>query len=300
MLITSKICSALDYAHRKRDANGQPLNLVHRDVSPQNILISYEGGVKLVDFGIAKAATKVHVTQHGALKGKLLYMSPEQAWGRSVDRRSDIFSVAVVLYEMLTGRPLFFEDNDTEVTILEKVREARIVPIRDINATVSVEIGKDILKGLHKKPDERYQVASELQKDLDNLFYTEGFNATSASLATFARSLFPEEWGQESGSKDTVMIDKEASDAIESLRCQLLLPSRLRQPPHLAGAGESTCASCSSARSFKAGTPPQPAPEPVAARAANGSAQACSRSAAAESLQSPHPPNLPQASGISR
>ncbi|PWT87509.1 MAG: hypothetical protein C5B54_12240, partial [Acidobacteria bacterium] len=113
VLITSKISSALDYAHRKRDANGQPLNLVHRDVSPQNILISYEGDVKLVDFGIAKAATKVHVTQHGALKGKLLYMSPEQAWGKSVDRRTDIFSLAVVLYEMLAGRPLFFEDNDT-------------------------------------------------------------------------------------------------------------------------------------------------------------------------------------------
>src|SRR6185503_19309707 len=101
VLVISKICSALDYAHRKNDSNGQPLNLVHRDVSPQNILISYEGEVKLVDFGIAKAATKAHVTQHGALKGKLLYMSPEQAWGKAVDKRSDIFSLGVVLYELL-------------------------------------------------------------------------------------------------------------------------------------------------------------------------------------------------------
>lgn len=216
VLITSKICSALDYAHRKRDANGQPLNLVHRDVSPQNILISYEGDVKLVDFGIAKAATKVHVTQHGALKGKLLYMSPEQAWGRSVDRRSDIFSVGVVLYEMLTGRPLFFDDNDTEVTILEKVREARIVPLRELNSKFSAELERIILKALKKNPEDRYQTASEMQKDLDNLFYTEGYNATSASLANFARSLFPEEWGQESGSKDTVMIDREVSDAIKA------------------------------------------------------------------------------------
>ena len=216
ILITSKICSALDYAHRKRDANGQPLNLVHRDVSPQNILISYEGDVKLVDFGIAKAATKVHVTQHGALKGKLLYMSPEQAWGKSVDRKSDVFSVGVVLYEMLIGRPLFFDENDTEVTILDKVREARIVPIRDVNQKVSPELEKIILKALKKNPEERYQVASEMQKDLDNLFYTEGFNATSASLATFARSLFPEEWGLESGSKDTVQIDKEMSEAMKA------------------------------------------------------------------------------------
>lgn len=216
VLITSKICSALDYAHRKRDASGQPLNLVHRDVSPQNILISYEGDVKLVDFGIAKAATKVHVTQHGALKGKLLYMSPEQAWGRSVDRRSDIFSVGVVLYEMLAGRPLFFDDNDTEVTILEKVREAHIVPLRELNPKFSAELERIILKALKKNSEDRYQTASEMQKDLDNLFYTEGYNATSASLANFARSLFPEEWGQESGSKDTVMIDREMSDAIKA------------------------------------------------------------------------------------
>ncbi|HSP07798.1 MAG TPA: protein kinase, partial [Acidobacteriota bacterium] len=216
ILITSKICSALDYAHRKRGVNGQPLNLVHRDVSPQNILISYEGDVKLVDFGIAKAATKVHVTQHGALKGKLLYMSPEQAWGRSVDRRSDVFSVGVVLYEMLTGRPLFFDENDTEVTILDKVREARVVPIRDINQKVSPELEKIILKALKKEPEDRYQVASEMQKDLDNLFYTEGFNATSASLASFARSLFPEEWGLESGTKDTLMIDREMAEAIKA------------------------------------------------------------------------------------
>ncbi|MGH9856754.1 MAG: protein kinase domain-containing protein, partial [Acidobacteriota bacterium] len=136
VLVISKIASALDYAHRKRGSNGQPLNLVHRDVSPQNILISYEGEVKLVDFGIAKAATKAHVTQHGALKGKLLYMSPEQAWGKTVDKRSDIFSLGIVLYELLTGRPLFFDENDTEVTILEKVREAKITPTREFNSRV--------------------------------------------------------------------------------------------------------------------------------------------------------------------
>ncbi len=203
ILITSKIASALDYAHRKRGSNGKPLNLVHRDVSPQNILISYEGEVKLVDFGIAKAATKVHVTQHGALKGKLLYMSPEQAWGRMVDKRSDLFSLGIVLYEMLTGRPLFFDDNDTEVTILEKVREAKVPPVREFNSRVSQDLEKIITKALKKNPDERYQVAFDLQKDLDNLFYTEGYNATSGSLAELVRNLFPEEWTQEGEVKET-------------------------------------------------------------------------------------------------
>jgi TonB family protein len=193
VLVISKIASGLDYAHRKRGPNGQPLNLVHRDVSPQNILISYEGEVKLVDFGIAKAATKAHVTQHGALKGKLLYMSPEQAWGRNVDKRSDIFSLGVVLYELLTGRPLFFDENDTEVSILEKVREARITPTREFNSRVPQELEKIVGRALKKNADDRYQSAYEMQKDLDNLFYSESYTATGATLANYVREMFPEE-----------------------------------------------------------------------------------------------------------
>ena len=105
--IASKVASALDYAHRRRDAEGHELNIVHRDVSPQNILISYEGDIKLCDFGIAKAASKASKTQSGALKGKIQYMSPEQAWGKPIDRRSDLFSLGVVLHELLTGERLF-------------------------------------------------------------------------------------------------------------------------------------------------------------------------------------------------
>src|SRR3954470_19172056 len=95
-----KLCEGLDYAHNKRDATGGFLNLVHRDVSPQNILVSYEGEVKIIDFGIAKAAGRSHQTQAGILKGKFAYMSPEQVQGRSIDRRSDIFAVGNILFEM--------------------------------------------------------------------------------------------------------------------------------------------------------------------------------------------------------
>ena len=105
--IASKIAAALDYAHRRRDGEGRELNIVHRDVSPANILISYEGDIKLCDFGIAKAASKASETQSGALKGKVQYMSPEQAWGRPLDRRSDIFSLGCVLFEMLAEQKLF-------------------------------------------------------------------------------------------------------------------------------------------------------------------------------------------------
>ena len=118
-------------------------------------------------------------------------MSPEQAWGKAVDKRSDIFSLGVVLYELLTGRPLFFDENDTEVTILEKVREAKITPTREFNSRVPIELEKIVARALKKNADERYQSAYEMQKDLDNLFYSESYTATGATLAhyvgTFSR-----------------------------------------------------------------------------------------------------------------
>src|SRR5690606_18195641 len=123
LLVAARIAAALDYAHRMKDFEGRPLGLVHRDVSPQNVLISFEGDIKLCDFGIVQAVSKASKTQMGALKGKLQYMSPEQAWGRPVDSRSDIFSLGSLLFEMLTGRRLFA--GDSEMSVLDAVREGR-------------------------------------------------------------------------------------------------------------------------------------------------------------------------------
>src|SRR6202035_1758460 len=119
LLIAGGLASPLDYAHRKRDFEDRELGLVHRDVSPQNVLITFEGDIKLCDFGIAKAVSKASQTQMGALKGKLQYMSPEQAWGKPVDARSDIFSLGAILFEMLTGERLF--PGDSEMSVLEAV-----------------------------------------------------------------------------------------------------------------------------------------------------------------------------------
>ena len=124
VLIVSKVCSALEFAHRKKDERGRPMLIVHRDISPQNILISFEGEVKLTDFGIAKAATKARITDAGALRGKLLYMTPEQAWGKPMDRRSDLFSLGIVFYEMVTDQKPFL--GSSEMSILEMVRECRV------------------------------------------------------------------------------------------------------------------------------------------------------------------------------
>ncbi len=186
-LIASKVGSALEYAHRQCDAEGKPLRIVHRDVSPQNILISKEGEVKLVDFGIAKAAIKASHTDSGSLRGKLLYMSPEQAWGRAIDNRSDIFSLGVVLFEMLTGRTLF--TGDSEMSILERVREARVIPPSTLNPAVPIELEAVVTRALRRDPEERYPDASEMLIHLDT-YLRRRAAVGSADLARFLRSHF--------------------------------------------------------------------------------------------------------------
>jgi TonB family protein len=187
LFVASKIAAALDYAHRKRDFEDKEMGLVHRDVSPQNVLISEEGDIKLCDFGIAKAASKASHTQAGALKGKLQYMSPEQAWGRNIDRRSDIFALSTVLFEMLTARKLFSGDN--ELSILEQVREARVTAPSQYNDEVTPEIDAIVLKALQKDPANRYQTAGEMQRDLDAILYSFRPTPTSADLAIYMHRL---------------------------------------------------------------------------------------------------------------
>jgi len=187
LFIASKLASALDYAHRKKDFEEKEMGLVHRDVSPQNVLVSQEGDIKLCDFGIAKAASKASHTQAGALKGKLQYMSPEQAWGRTIDRRSDIFALATVLFEMLTNRKLFTGDN--ELSILEQVREARVQPPSLYNDEVTPEIDKVVIKALQKDPANRYQTAGEMARDLDAILYSFRPTPTSADLAIYMHRL---------------------------------------------------------------------------------------------------------------
>ncbi|MBK9373891.1 MAG: TonB family protein [Holophagales bacterium] len=187
LFIASKVANALDYAHRRMGLDGKELNLVHRDVSPQNVLISFEGDIKLCDFGIAKAATKVQQTQAGALKGKLQYMSPEQAWGKKVDRRTDIFSLGIVLFEMLAGERLF--SGDTDLTILEQVRDARSEPPSLKNPDVPKKVDQIVLKALAKNPQDRYQNASEMEKDINSVLYSFQPAPGPADLAIFMHRL---------------------------------------------------------------------------------------------------------------
>jgi serine/threonine protein kinase len=187
VLVVSKVCSALEYAHRKRDEHGDALKIVHRDISPQNILISFEGEVKLTDFGIAKATSKASSTDRGALRGKLLYMSPEQASGHPMDRRSDVFSLGVVFYEMITDTKPFL--GSSEKGILEMVRDCKVERPRALNPKIPESLEKVVIKALEKDPERRYQDASEMYRGLERVL-RERQPPASTELARFMEVLF--------------------------------------------------------------------------------------------------------------
>jgi len=189
--VAMKVCEGLDYAHNKRDQGGRELALVHRDVSPQNILISFEGEVKLIDFGIAKAADLGNATQSGILKGKFGYMSPEQVRGEPVDRRSDVFSCGIVLYELLTGERLFVGESD--FSTLEKVRNVEILPPSTYNRRIPDELERIVLKALTKDPADRYQNAIDLHDELQAFVYTAGEFYSRKDLAGWMKKTFTKE-----------------------------------------------------------------------------------------------------------
>jgi len=189
--ITASALSGLAYAHNKT-LKGKTLGIVHRDISPQNIIISYDGDVKLLDFGIAKASTKSSETKAGVLKGKLSYMSPEQARGKPIDHRSDIFSTGVVFYEMLTGKKLFSGDSD--LNTLRKVCAAKVEPLSTgSDAPVHPELEAIVMKSLAKDPAQRYQSASEMDDALRGFMREAGYKADQSSLGGYMRQLFGEE-----------------------------------------------------------------------------------------------------------
>jgi serine/threonine protein kinase len=190
-----KICEGLDYAHNKRDQSSREMHLVHRDVSPQNVIVSFEGEIKLIDFGIAKAAGKMGKTQAGILKGKFGYMSPEQVRGLPIDRRSDIFSTGIVLYELLTNERLFHGESD--FSTLEKVRNVEILPPSTYNRKIPEELERIVLKALAKDVDDRYQNAIDLHDELQAFVYTAGEFYSRKDLNAWMKKFFTKEIEEE-------------------------------------------------------------------------------------------------------
>ncbi len=188
--IAADAAGGLHAAHELRGAHGEPLNLVHRDVSPQNIIVTYEGRVKLTDFGVAKATGRIQKTQPGEIKGKLAYMSPEQAFGRDVDRRSDVYALGVVLYELALGRRLFGGRNDAET--IKNIIQHTIVPPREVDPSFPEGLEQIILAMLHKDPPDRFQTAGAVERALRGWLASVGAVDLGARLGDFVRSLDPE------------------------------------------------------------------------------------------------------------
>jgi serine/threonine protein kinase len=194
VFVGCKICEGLDYAHRKKDAQGKSLGIIHRDVSPQNVLVSYEGEVKLIDFGIAKAVGRSSKTQAGVLKGKFGYMSPEQVRGLPIDRRSDVFAIGTIMHEILTGQRLFVADSD--FATLDKVRNVDVRTPSQVNPRVPAELDRIVMRALAKNPDDRYQWANEMQEELQ-AFGSREEPFTSKQLAQWMRETFAAELKRE-------------------------------------------------------------------------------------------------------
>jgi serine/threonine protein kinase len=183
IFIILQICKGLDYSHAKRDEKGKALNIVHRDISPQNMLISYQGEVKISDFGISKARSEPSLTQAGVVKGKLAYLSPEQALGESIDEQVDIYALGLVFYETLTGKRVYNFDSDVEAirTIPKKVIEPLINSMPDLPE----EINRIVMKCLEKDKDKRYPNASALYNDLQACRKEFKMTFDAADLADF-------------------------------------------------------------------------------------------------------------------
>lgn len=184
------VCEALDHAYNAPDELGEPRHIVHRDVSPSNVLVSYDGQVKLADFGVAKAID-VNLTQGTSVKGKYGYLSPEQLRCHPLDQRSDLFSLGVVLWEMTTGRALFRRDND--VAMMYALVEERIPKPSDRIADYPADLEAIVMKALERDRDERYQSALELANDLRHVAHEHGWDIEGPALAQLVRDLVPDD-----------------------------------------------------------------------------------------------------------
>ena len=194
LYIASRICAGLDYSHNLNDLQGRPLNIIHRDVNPQNIFNTYQGQVKIIDFGIAKAASHNTNTHEGLIKGKLAYMSPEQANGEVIDHRSDIFSLGIILYELLAEKQMFAGE---ALQIYPKVREADYEPPEEVITDVPDKLYEILHLALAKDRNDRYQSCGDMLADIEECMYQLEYLPNARSFAQYIKLLFEEEFAAE-------------------------------------------------------------------------------------------------------
>ncbi|MDF1565048.1 MAG: serine/threonine-protein kinase [Deltaproteobacteria bacterium] len=193
--IIGDAAAGLHYAHSLSTGDGRPLGIVHRDVSPQNVLVTFDGGVKVVDFGIAKAADRASKTRSGVLKGKYAYMSPEQASGQELDARSDVFALGIMLFELITGQRLF--KRKSEILTLHAVVRCDVPRPKDLNPIIPDELDQICRAALVKDPEDRFASAEAFQLALEDFLVHLGEPASSAHLAAYVRDVFADRLQQE-------------------------------------------------------------------------------------------------------
>ncbi len=193
LYVAAELCRGLAYAHRKVDDQGRDLGIVHRDVSPSNVILGWEGLVKLTDFGVARAIGRLSDSLSGTLRGKIAYMSPEQALGEPMDGRSDIFSAGIVLWECLTGQRLF--DGDTDPAVLRKVQQAQVPPPSSVASGLPASVDAITLKALSRSASDRFGDMGELEQELQRLLHSEFDGIGAPDLSELMRDLFPREAG---------------------------------------------------------------------------------------------------------
>src|SRR6185503_8190007 len=214
LYLINEICKGLAYAHEMvNPETRRPLGIVHRDISPPNVLISKQGEIKVVDFGLAKATSQIETTDPGVVKGKMSYLSPEAARGEEVDSRADIFAVGILLYEMLTGKRLFYGETDYQT--VELVRNAKIPPIKPQNPQVEPELEDIVRKSLAKRKEDRFQSATDLQDALAQYSYSRGLKVISRDIAELVRQCLEDKRMQSGeGKAKTSIIDHLLQDEI--------------------------------------------------------------------------------------
>lgn len=235
--ISARLGEALDYAHGMKNAKGQSAGIIHRDLSPSNVLVSYEGQVKLIDFGLAKAVGRAQSTNVEALKQKLSYMSPEMVKGKPVDARSDIFGLGVCLYEMITGKRLFSGANDVET--LKLVARASVPPPSAVVEDPPEELEMVVMRALEREPQDRFQTGAEMAAALDTYLHGADPNFNTQSLSEWMHQLFADDIAAEqarikqllAASADPELIQKRraffASSAGAAARARAELERRL-------------------------------------------------------------------------
>jgi serine/threonine-protein kinase len=210
VFIAIEICKGLAYAHELRDPQGADLHIVHRDMSPPNVLVTKYGEVKIVDFGLAKANSQLEKSEPGIIKGKFSYLSPEAAMGQDVDARTDIFAVGIILWELLAGQRLFLGDTDFQT--VKKVQQAQIPAISQINKSVPPELEKIINRSLARDPNARYRTAKELAKDLNKFLFEFGQPVSSLDISALVVGAMKEK--QRKKPQQGSIIDKLIEEAL--------------------------------------------------------------------------------------